>query len=101
MPYIITAYTRARARALGVTVRPSANKKKKIDIFKDGKKIGSVGGIRANGEPYGDYPTFKKTKGIEFANKRKKAYMARHAKESATKKDGSRSNSFYAKHLLW
>jgi hypothetical protein len=101
MVYTITAYTRARARALGVSVKPSTNKKKKIDVFKDGKKVGSVGGVRANGTAYMDYPNYKKKKGIEIANKKRKAYLARHAKEPKTKADGSRSNSFWADNLLW
>ena len=67
MSYTITAYTRGRAKALGVSVKRSTNKKKKIDVFKDGKKVASVGAIG-----YGDFPTFKKTKGKEYADKRRR-----------------------------
>jgi hypothetical protein len=42
---------------LGVEVKPSSNPKKKIDVFKDNKKIASV--LGANG--YGDFPTYFKT----------------------------------------
>lgn len=39
MSYSITAYTRARAKVLGVSIKRSTNKKKKIDVFKNGKKV--------------------------------------------------------------
>lgn len=92
MSYTITAYTRARAKTLGVVVKKSTNKKKKIDVFKDKKKIASVGAIG-----YGDYPSFKKTKGKEFADKRRAAYKKRHQK-NRTKKG---TNGYYADKLLW
>ena len=65
MTYVITAYTRRQARKLGVVVKKSTNKKKKIDVFKKGKKVGSVG---ATG--YNDYPTFIKTRGKVYADRR-------------------------------
>ena len=34
---------KANAKKLGLTVRPSTNVKKKLDVFKDGKKINSIG----------------------------------------------------------
>ncbi len=73
--YQITQYTKNKAKKLGVTVKPSTNKKKKLDVFKKDKKVASVG---ASG--YGDFPTFSKTKGKEFADKRRKAYKQRHEK---------------------
>ena len=90
--YNITDYTYNKAKKLGVEVKLSKNKKKKIDVFKDGKKIASVG---ARG--YGDYPTYIKTKGRDFANKRRKAYNARH-EHTRHKKF---TNSWYASNLLW
>lgn len=92
MTYTITAYTRARAKKLGVQVKLSKNKKKKLDVFKNGKKVASVG---ARG--MGDFPTYKRTKGIEFAKKRQKAYKSRMAKNR--KKVGT--NGYYADKLLW
>ena len=41
--YEITDYTKRKAHELGVKVVPSVNSKKKIDIWKDGKRIASVG----------------------------------------------------------
>tara|TARA_R110000822_G_scaffold46670_3_gene124226 strand:- start:29425 stop:29703 length:279 start_codon:yes stop_codon:yes gene_type:complete len=92
MAYAITAYTRAQAKKHGVTVKSSKVKGKKIDVFKNGEKVASVGAIG-----YGDYPTFIRTKGKEFASKRRKAYKKRH--QSNRTKRGS--NGWYADKLLW
>ena len=92
MSYTITKYTKDRAKALGVKVKRSTNKKKKIDVFKDKKKIASIGAIG-----YGDYPTFMKTKGKEFADKRRAAYKKRHQKNRLKKG----TNGYYADKLLW
>ena len=53
--YNITQYTKNQAKELKVKVKPSSNKNKKIDVFKDGKKIASVGSIG-----YLDYPSYIK-----------------------------------------
>jgi len=92
MSYSITKYTKDKAKALGVQVKKSTNKKKKIDVFKDKKKIASIGAIG-----YGDYPTFMKTKGKEFADKRRAAYKKRHQKNRLKKG----TNGYYADKLLW
>lgn len=97
MAYKITPYTKRKARKLGVTVKVSSRKGKKIDVFKNGKKVASIG---ASG--YDDYPTFlrkeregKVSKGT--AKKRRKAYKARHEKNR--KKRGK--PGWYADQLLW
>jgi|TARA_R110001606_G_scaffold352829_2_gene503278 hypothetical protein len=92
MSYTITSYTRSKARALGVQVKLSKNKKKKLDVFKNGKKIASIG---ARG--MGDFPTYKREKGLEFAKKRQKAYRSRMAKN--INKVGT--PGYYAGKLLW
>jgi hypothetical protein len=92
MTYIITAYTKRKAKKLGVKVKSSTNKKKKIDVFKDGKKVASIGAIG-----YGDYPTFIKTKGKEYADKRRTAYKKRHQKNRIR----VGTNGYYADQLLW
>ncbi len=92
MSYSITKYTKDKAKALGVQVKKSTNKKKKIDVFKDKKKIASIGSVG-----YGDYPTFMKTKGKEFADKRRAAYKKRHQKNRLKKG----TNGYYADKLLW
>ena len=92
MRYTITKYTYKQAKKLGVTVRPSTNKTKKIDVYKKGKKVASVG---ARG--YNDFPTFMKLKGKKYAQTRRKLYKMRHEKDRHVK--GSRG--FYADRLLW
>ena len=59
MTYIISSYTRRRARVLGVAVRRSTKKNKKIDIIKNGKVVASVGDSR-----YKDYPSLIRTASI-------------------------------------
>ena len=57
MAYRITKYTYDQAKKLGVTVKPSTVKGKKIDVFnKKGEKLASVGALG-----YADYPTFMAT----------------------------------------
>jgi len=90
--YHITNYTKTKAKQLGVDVKPSTNKKKKIDVYKNGHKIASVGAIG-----YNDYPTYIETKGKQYADERRKLYKIRHSKD--LKNIGS--NGFYADKLLW
>jgi len=92
MSYSITRYTYQKAKELGVTVKPSTVKGKKIDVFKGGKKVASVGALG-----YGDYPTFLKKFGKEFADRRRKAYKFRHEKDRHVRG----SNGWYADNLLW
>jgi len=49
---------------------------------------------------YGDYGTFIRTKGKEYADKRRKAYRSRH-KNDPMSKDGKRSRAWFALNLLW
>jgi len=90
--YKIKAYSRRQAKKLNVSIKPSTLKGKKIAVFKNDKKITDIGAIG-----YGDYPTFLSEKGKEFANKRRKAYKARHQKNRT--KVGSRG--YYADKILW
>mgnify|MGYP000427194960 CR=1 FL=1 len=100
--YIIEPYTQRQASRMGLTVKPSHDKNKKIDVFKKVKhkttgeikllKVASIGALGM-----GDYPTFIKRKGLEFANKRRKAYRTRMAKNISI----VGSNGYYAGRLLW
>lgn len=92
MPYNITNYTYAQAKKLGLTVKPSTNKTKKIDVFKQGNKIASVGAAGMN-----DYPTFMKLKGQKFAKTRRRLYKMRHEKDRHIKW----SRGWLADKLLW
>lgn len=92
MTYTISRHTRSRARQLGVSVRKSTNPKKKLDVFKNGKKVASIG---ARG--YGDYPTFLRKYGKSFAEKRRRLYKSRHSRNRSRKG----SAGYYADKLLW
>jgi len=92
MAYTITSYSRKQAKKIGVTIKKSKVKGKKIAVFKKGKKVADVGALG-----YKDFPTYTKTKGKVYANKRRKLYKIRHQK-TRTKK-GSRS--YYADKILW
>jgi hypothetical protein len=92
MAYHITDYTLRQAKKYGVTVKPSRVSGKKIDVFKDDKKIASVGALG-----YNDYPTFIAKYGKDFADKRRRAYKIRHEKDRHVKN----SAGYWADKLLW
>ena len=92
MPYTITDYTLQRAKQMKVTVRLSQKKNKKIDVFKNGVRIATIGDSR-----YKDFPTYVIENGIEFANNRKMLYYMRNKKNI----EKINSNGFYAAKLLW
>lgn len=90
--YVITAHTKRQARRLGVDVKRSSVKGKKIDVFKNGRKIASVGAIG-----YGDYGTYLRTRGKTYADERRRLYKIRHARDR--KRRGTKG--YYADQLLW
>ena len=90
--YAIKQHTREQAKKLGVKVKPSTVKNKKIDVYKEGKKVASVGH-----KDYKDYPTYMQESGKKWADKRRELYKERH--EKTRHKVGS--NSYYADKLLW
>jgi hypothetical protein len=93
MGYTITAYTRAQAKKHNVIVKPSTVQGKKIDVFnKKGDKLASVGALG-----YGDYPTFKREKGLEYANERRRLYKERHDKDRHERG----TPGYWADKLLW
>jgi hypothetical protein len=92
MPYSITSYTKRKAKQLGVKVVPSANRKKKIDVYRGGAKIASVGAIG-----YPDYPTYLKTHGKNIAETRRRQYKQRHSQN----RNKVGSNGYFADKLLW
>ena len=89
--YKIQEYSYDQAKKLGVTIKPSDKKYKKIDVYKGDKYLCSIGDIR-----YGDFPTFYDEYGLEFACKRRTAYHQRHKKENIEGTPG-----FYALKILW
>jgi hypothetical protein len=86
--YTITDYTKKRAKEIGVDVRPSTHEGKKIDVYKDGEYIDSIGAVG-----YYDYPTYMKEKGKEYAEERKRLYHIRHTKDT--------QGELLARWLLW
>lgn len=70
--------------------------KKYYIITNDNKKIyfGSKG--------YGDYPFYYQKYGKEIADKKRKAYIARHSKSNEDwTKSGINTSGFYSRYLLW
>ena len=97
MAYKILPYSFRKAKELGLVIKPSSNLLKKIDVFKNGKKIASIGARGMN-----DYPTYleKEKKGYHpkgYANKRRKLYKERHEKDRHI----VGSNGYYADKILW
>jgi hypothetical protein len=79
--YTITDYTKTRAKELGVKVKPSSRKNKKLDVYKDDKRIASIGDSR-----FSDYPTYLKTKGKAYADERRRLYHSRHNQNTMNEK---------------
>jgi hypothetical protein len=92
MLYNIKPYTYNQANKLGVVVKPSTNKTKKIDVFKQDKKVASVG---ANGMM--DYPSYLESRGAKYAKARRQLYKMRHEKDRNIKGTAG----YYADKLLW
>ena len=92
MGYNITKYTYKKAKKLNVTVKRSANKTKKLDVFKEGRKIASIG---ANG--MNDFPTYIQKKGMKYAKTRRRLYRIRHE----TDRHKKWTNGWLADKLLW
>ena len=92
MDYKILPHTFKQAKLLGVEVKPSTKKDKKIDVYKDNKLVASVGGLG-----YKDYPTYLKEDGKKVADERRRLYKLRQEKDRLV----VGSNGYYADQLLW
>jgi hypothetical protein len=86
--YVITDYTKRKAKEMGLTVAPSSKGFKKIDVFKNGVPIASIGDKR-----YLDYPNYIRLKGLVYANERRRLYHLRHTSVGL--------GETLAKKLLW
>lgn len=97
-PYTIQPYTIKQAKRLGVEVKPSTKKDKKLDVFdKKGDYITSVGAIG-----YSDFPTYfyLEKRGVYpegHARKRRLLYKKRHN----LNRHIIGTASYYADQLLW
>jgi hypothetical protein len=88
MSYKITEYTKQIAKENGYVIKPSTNKRKKIDVYRDGMKIASLGALGMS-----DYPTYIKSHGIQYARERRRLYYIRHPNHT--------QNENLTKLLLW
>lgn len=89
--YNITNYSYKMADKLGVEIKPSEKKNKKIDVYKNNVKIASIGDVN-----FKDYPTYLQ-EDKKLANERRKLYRKRHSKD--LKVVGS--PGYYANKILW
>ena len=89
--YRILPYSQEQAKKLGVSIKPSRNPKKKIDVFKGQEKIASIGAMG-----YTDYPHLL-MKDRRSADDRRRAYKARHVGDRSV--EGTAG--WYADRLLW
>lgn len=97
MSYPITAEIRKRASVQGITVKPSKNKDKKLDAYKDGVFQASFGA-----KCYKDYHLYKKQEGEQVANQKRKQYKARHEKDRHIKyRNGKLTAGYLADKILW
>jgi hypothetical protein len=88
--YDIKPYSYEKAHELGLDIKPSKRKHKKIDIYKDGDYICSIGDNR-----YMDYPSFLERDGYEIAELHRQRYHNRH------KKDLNYLKGFLSLYILW
>jgi hypothetical protein len=90
--YKILPYSYDQAKKLDVVILPSSNPRKKIDVYKDSKKVASIGAINNL-----DYPYYMKIEGKAYADERRRLYRLRHKGEEKRKgKPG-----YYSWYILW
>ena len=92
MAYRPTKRQIANAKRLGVTIKSSSRGSKKLDVFKKGVKVASIG---AKG--YADYDYYLKNTTKAFADSRRKNYKSRHQKY----RNRVGTPSYYADKILW
>ena len=88
--YNIKKYSFDEAKKLGVEIKPSKTKNKKIDVFKGDVFFCSIGDSR-----YKDYPIYLEIN-KEMADTRRMLYHQRHKKENI---EGTKG--YYALKILW
>ena len=88
--YQILPYHLRQAKKLGVQITPSSKGNYKLDVYKNGKLITSIGDKR-----FKDYALYYQHDPV-LAEKRRQLYWKRHAKDNVPNTRG-----WYALHLLW
>ena len=91
MTYNIKQYSYAQAKKIGVNIYPSKKPNKKIDVYKDGIYVCSIGDNEMM-----DYPTYIIKDGKKYADERKRLYHIRHKSDN---RKGTRG--WYALNILW
>ena len=76
------------AKQYGLQIQPSTKKNKKIDVYKQGEYVASIGDSR-----FKDFHIYLKEQGEAYANERARLYYGRHQKVSMKEQ--------LAKLLLW
>jgi len=74
--YKITEHSKKKAKFYNVEIKPSENPKKKIDVYKDGKRIARIGDIN-----YKDYGTYLQEGKKQYAEERRRLFLLRHKKD--------------------
>jgi len=92
MAYKPTKRQLLNAQKLGVMIPTSSNSRKKLDVYRNRKKISEIG---ATG--YMDYDGYIRKEGIAFANERRRLYKLRH--ENNRNRKGTAG--YYADKILW
>jgi hypothetical protein len=92
MAYKPTKRQLMNAQKLGVMIVPSSNLRKKLDVYRNGRKISEIG---ATG--YLDYDGYIRRNGLDYANDRRRLYRARHWKDINRKGTAG----YYANKILW
>ena len=91
--YKIHNYSYQQAAKLGVLIKPSNRKNKKIDVYdKNNNYICSIGDSR-----YLDYPSYIERDGLEMAENRRRLYRFRHKNEDKT----PNTPGYYSWYILW
>ena len=92
MSYKISKRHLLNASKLGVTITISSNPRKKLDVYRNGKKISEIG---AKG--YMDYVSYIRKEGLEVANERRRLYKIRHE----ANRNVRGTAGYYADKILW
>ena len=74
--YPIKPFQLQQAKKIGVMIKPSSRGNYKLDVFKDGEYLTSIGDRR-----YRDYATYMEEKGKAYADERRRLYKLRHKNE--------------------
>jgi len=91
--YNISNYSKDKAKLLGVKIKPSTNKNKKIDVFDyHNNFIVSIGAIG-----YKDYSIYLAEKGKKYADEKRRLYRLRHEKDRKV----LGSAGYYSSNILW